>query len=133
MSGSPAPTAPAPSQAQGEYASWLRRVCALAIDWAACQAVAYAIVRNGHPHAESFLPLLIFFVESAVGVALVGASFGQLLARIRVHRIDGRPLELLQSFLRALLVCLVIPPLVFKPDGRGLHDMAVGSAAYRLL
>ena len=133
MSGSPAPTAPTPSTDGGEYASWPRRIGALVIDWAACQAVAYALVQGGHHHGESFLPLLIFFVESAVGVALVGASFGQLLARIRVHRIDGRPLELLQSFLRALLVCLVIPPLVFKPDGRGLHDMAVGSAAYRLL
>jgi hypothetical protein len=26
-----------------------------------------------------------------------------------------------------VLVCLVVPPLVFKPDGRGLHDLAVGS------
>ena len=94
--------------------------------------MAYAIIQGGHRHGESFLPLGIFFVESALGVALVGASFGQLLTRIRVHRLDGRPVELLQSFLRALLVCLVIPPLVFKPDGRGLHDMAVGSAAYRL-
>lgn len=124
------PTNEAPGEA--EYASWPRRIVALAIDWAASQAVAYALVQGGHRHSESFLPLAIFFVESAIGVALVGASFGQLLARIRVRRLDGRPVELLQSFLRALLVCLVIPPLVFKPDGRGLHDLAVKSAAFRL-
>jgi hypothetical protein len=29
--------------------------------------------------------------------------------------------------LRQVLICLVIPPLVFKPDGRGLHDLAVGT------
>jgi hypothetical protein len=30
-------------------------------------------------------------------------------------------------------VALVIPPLVFKPDGRGLHDVAVGSATVPLM
>ena len=130
---SAAPQSPPAAPATGsEYASWPRRIVALIIDWAASQGVAYAIVQGGHRHGESFLPLAIFFLESALGVALAGASFGQLLTRIRVRRLDGRPVELLQSFLRALLVCLVIPPLVFKPDGRGLHDMAVDSAAYRL-
>ena len=40
---------------------------------------------------------------------------------------SGRPVDLLRSLLRAVLVCLVVPPLVFRPDGRGLHDMAAGS------
>ena len=42
-----------------------------------------------------------------------------------------RPLIRLRS-LRQFLVLLVIPPLVFRPDGRGLHDMAAGSAVVRL-
>jgi hypothetical protein len=25
------------------------------------------------------------------------------------------------------MIALVIPPLVFRPDGRGLHDMTAGS------
>jgi hypothetical protein len=25
------------------------------------------------------------------------------------------------------MICLVVPPLVFKPDGRGLHDMVAGT------
>ena len=41
---------------------------------------------------------------------------------------SGRPLDLLHSLLRVVLVCLVVPPVVYKPDGRGLHDLAVGSA-----
>ena len=40
---------------------------------------------------------------------------------------SGRPLDLLRSLLRVVLVCLVVPPLIYKPDGRGLHDVAVGS------
>jgi uncharacterized RDD family membrane protein YckC len=74
----------------------------------------------------------VFWLESAVGVALAGGSFGQLLVRIRVHRTDGRTLSLLRALQRQLLVCLVIPPLVFRDDGRGLHDLWTRSAAYEL-
>ncbi len=34
--------------------------------------------------------------------------------------------------MRQLLVAVVIPPLVFRPDGRGLHDIAAGSRTARL-
>jgi uncharacterized RDD family membrane protein YckC len=63
-------------------------------------------------------------------MALSGGSFGQLATRMRVVRVDGsgRPLSLLTALLRQVLICLVIPPLVFRPDGRGLHDMICGSA-----
>ena len=45
---------------------------------------------------------------------------------------DGRPLNLLMALARTLLICVVIPPLVFKPEtGRGLHDLWTGSAAYK--
>jgi hypothetical protein len=43
------------------------------------------------------------------------------------HDGSGRPVDLLRSVLRQVLVALVVPPLVFKPDGRGLHDLAAGS------
>jgi hypothetical protein len=29
-------------------------------------------------------------------------------------------------------VAVVVPPLIFRPDGRGLHDMAAGSRTARL-
>ncbi len=62
--------------------------------------------------------------------ALVGGSFGKLVTGLRVARVDGsgRPLDLLRSLVRAVLICLVVPPVVYKPDGRGLHDVAVGTA-----
>jgi len=75
------------------------------------------------------LTLGLFILESTVLTALVGGSFGKLVTRLRVARVDGsgRPLDLLLSLARVVLVCLVVPPMVFKPDGRGLHDLAVGS------
>jgi uncharacterized RDD family membrane protein YckC len=67
-------------------------------------------------------------------MSLSGGSFGQMATRVRVVRIDGtgRPLSPLMALLRQVLVCLVIPPLVFRPDGRGIHDLVAGSAAVTL-
>ena len=111
-------------------ASWARRIGALLIDWAACYFFAFFVLRDVQHPAFGAVTTLAFLVESAVGVALSGGSFGQLLTRIRVHHTDGRPLTLLEALLRQFLVCLVIPPLVFKEDGRGLHDLATDSAAF---
>lgn len=124
---------PSATQYQPETASWLHRIGALFVDWIASSCVAAFIVGGFDEKAYQWLPLLVFWLESSVGVALAGGSFGQLLTRIRVHHLNGRPLSLLQALLRQLLVCLVVPPLVFKEDGRGLHDLATDSAAYRLV
>ena len=61
--------------------------------------------------------------------ALLGGSFGQLALRIVVARLDGRPVNLLQALGRTALICLVVPPLIFNRDNRGLHDLAFGTIA----
>ena len=114
------------------HATWLRRIVALCLDWAASSLVAAFVLGGFSDPAYGWLPLVVFWLESSIGVALGGGSFGQLLVRIRVHRVDGRPLTLLRALQRQLLVCLVIPPLVFREDGRGLHDLWTASGAYEL-
>ena len=88
----------------------------------------------GNGSLPSLYLTLLFIAESAFLTALSGGSFGQLATRLRVVRVDqsGRPLSLLMALLRQVLICLVIPPLVFRPDGRGLHDMICGSATVPL-
>jgi uncharacterized RDD family membrane protein YckC len=116
-----------------ETASWVRRTVALFIDWAASTGVVILFVgweayqEVGSPYV--WLVPGVFVLESALLMALVGGSFGQIATKIRVIRTDGtrRPPDLLRAMLRQVLICLVIPPLVFKPDGRGLHDLAVGT------
>jgi uncharacterized RDD family membrane protein YckC len=118
-------------------ASWPRRILALFVDWTASTLVVIAFMG-----AEGWLDsrnsgvytMGVFILESTVLTALAGGSFGKLATRIRVIRLDGsgRPPDLLRSLLRVVLVCLVVPPLVFKPDGRGLHDLAAGSATVPL-
>jgi uncharacterized RDD family membrane protein YckC len=115
-----------------ETASWGRRIIALLVDWFASTLVVVVVLGpagwSENP-ASSFYTLLVFALESTVLTAVAGGSFGKLATRLRVVRNDGsgRPVDLLRSLLRQVLVCLVIPPLVFRPDGRGLHDLVAGS------
>jgi uncharacterized RDD family membrane protein YckC len=115
-----------------ELASWARRVAAILVDGVASALVALAVLGPERYSNSSFGPLVVFFLETALGTAIAGGSFGQLVTRVRVLRTDGGPVSLLRALLRSLLICLVIPPLVFRADGRGLHDMATDSGAYRL-
>ena len=120
-------TAPLPY----ETASWGRRVLALVVDWFACVAVVSLFTpvfgTTGGP--GSTYTLVLFVVESAVLTCTVGGSFGKMATRLRVVRVDnGGRLDPLRSLARAILVALVIPPLVFRPDRRGLHDIAAGTA-----
>lgn len=118
-----------------ETASWGRRVLALLVDWFACVAVVSLFTpvfgTTGGP--GSFYTLLLFVVESAVLTCTVGGSFGKLATRLRTVRVDGGArLDPLRSLARAILVAVVIPPLVFRPDRRGLHDLAAGTATVTL-
>ena len=114
-----------------ETATWLSRIGALFVDWVASYLVTLFILRDVQHPAFGALSLIVFWLQSAVGVALTGSSFGQALLKIQVRHPDGRPLTLFGALLRQLLVCLLIPPLVFRPDGRGLHDLWTDSGAYR--
>ena len=119
-----------PREGRGSLASWRARVGALIIDWAACMAVAVgffgsAVLTGGGWRA--WMILTVFFVESTVLSWLAGGSFGQLLSRIAVVRLDVKPLGLPRALLRALLVSLALPALIISTDRRGLQDLAAGT------
>lgn len=120
-----------------QTASWGRRVLALVVDWLASTLVVMLLLGVGgwseNPRSGAYV-LLVFVAEATLFTALLGGSFGKLLVRLRVVRADGsgRPVDLLRCLLRQVLVAVVIPPLVFRPDGRGLHDLAAGTSTIRL-
>ena len=119
-------------------AGWGRRILALVVDWYASTLIVVAFVGGWDGWAGSnsanLYVLLVFVVESAAFIALSGGTFGQVATRLRVVREDGdpRPLDPLRALARQILVALVVPPLVYRPDGRGLHDVAAGSAVVTL-
>jgi hypothetical protein len=121
-----------------ETASWARRILALFVDWFASTLVVVFALGGLEAWSESrasgFYALGVFVLETAVFIALMGGSFGQVATRLRVVRATGdpRPIDPLRALLRQVLIALLVPPLVYRPDGRGLHDSAAGSATVTL-
>ena len=117
-----------------EPASWGRRMLALIVDWAVCTLVVVAIIgteQYGEQGGTSgFIVLGAYVLEAAVFTWLLAGSFGKLVTGLRVVPAGGvwRPINPVRLLARQVLVALVIPPLVFRPDGRGLHDMFAGTA-----
>ena len=117
----------------GEVAGLGRRLAAIVIDWFACillSRVIFGQFAYGSPES-SFSILLIFIAEVTLFTWLISASFGQRLLGISVVRVDGGRLAFWRVLVRTLLICIVIPAVVYDSVGRGLHDRAVGSVAIR--
>jgi uncharacterized RDD family membrane protein YckC len=115
-------------------AGWGSRFAALCLDWVASLLVAMALTGGAAMSSrgwETWVPMLVFLVEGTLLTALLGGSFGQLITRVAVVRLDGRPVSLLGALLRTALICLVVPPLVYNPDRRGLHDLVTGTLTVR--
>ena len=118
-----------PESGPGSLAPWRARVGALIGDWAASMVVAVAIfgmeVVTGSGWT-SFMILAVFFVEASALTILTGGSFGQLIARIGIIRLDGEPLGWWRPIVRTALKCLVIPALVVGQNDE--HSTTFSSA-----
>lgn len=133
---SPDASPAAANHAEPAAASWPRRTLALAVDWLACTLVTIGIIGPANwlsGRTSGFVTMAVFIVESTILLALTGGSFGKLLTGIRTLDVaSGRPPSLLRALLRQLLVCAAFPPLIFKDDGRGLHDLAAHTQSRRV-
>ena len=112
---------------RGSLAGWRARVAALLLDWAASMAVAVGLfgtqVVTGSGW-QAWMILATFFVESTLLVTVASGSFGQLICRIAVVRLDTKPVGFPRAALRQALICLALPPLIIGADRRGLQDLA---------
>ena len=64
-------------------------------------------------------------------VGATGHTPGHLLLGLQVQTPAGRPAGFARAAVRSLLLCLVIPAVVFDPDQRGLHDKAMNTLLIR--
>ena len=124
-----------PREGSGAVAGWGKRVLALVIDWVLSMLAASVFYgqdfwAGGDPLAP-WAPLAVFALEATVLTALLGGSAGQLMVGVTVRRLDGSPLDPIRALARTLLICIVIPPVIYNTDQRGLHDLAVDSIALR--
>ena len=76
---------------------------------------------------RAWMILTVFFVESALLSWLAGGSFGQLLSRIAVVRLDAQAARSAASAAPRILVSLALPALIISTDRRGLQDLAAGT------
>jgi uncharacterized RDD family membrane protein YckC len=114
-----------PEEGHRSVAGVGRRLGALIIDWVACMLISLAIFK------VQVWTIAFFAGEVWLLTALTGFSLGKRLVSIRVARLDGKPVGLLRSLIRTVLLLLVVPAMVFDKDLRGLHDKAAGTVVLR--
>jgi uncharacterized RDD family membrane protein YckC len=118
-----------------------RRFVALAVDWVACLVISAAVAPTAGglwlTRGDPWVTLAVFAVENVVLVAFAGNTLGHRLVGLRVQQVPRgtRPGPavpgLTAGAVRALLLCLVIPAVVWTADGRGLHDVAARTVIVR--
>jgi hypothetical protein len=110
---------------------------ALVIDWIlSLLAVAAVTGRNAWEHSDagltnSYIAFGVMALEIWLLTCLVAGSAGQIVMRIAVRRVGGGILDPLRASIRTILMLLVIPPVIYNRDQRGLHDLATDSIAVR--
>jgi len=118
-----------PQSGPGSIPNVGRRVVALLLDWFAAILVTLLIF-PGLTYGESDFSLAVlgvFAFEVWILTWLTGSSFGQRLLRLQVVAVRGKRLGAISTAVRTALICLVIPPLVWDQDTRGLQDKAARS------
>lgn len=101
-----------------------RRLGAIIADWLLSYVIVVGVFRADYTHMMGqFAVLGLFAAENIVLVSLLGHTVGKRLFGIHVVRL-GSPLTPLAVLLRTVLLCLLVPAVVFDRDTRGLHDRA---------
>ncbi len=134
MTAIPAPTPPDwPGQRLGlpetgprSVARLGRRIAALAIDWGIAVALSAAFFAY-----DSIVTLLLFVGLQVLFTIVINASIGHAVLGMRVVPMAGGLLGVWRPVVRALLIALVIPALLFDENQRGLHDRAAGTILLR--
>lgn len=120
-----------PETGPGSVASVGRRIAALVIDWLLCQLIAYGLFAGGDTRTVGLWTMGVFFVMSVLLVGTLGFTPGKRLMRIRVLAENGARLGPLATVARTVLLCLLIPAVIFDRDTRGLHDRVARAVEVR--
>ncbi|MFD5278986.1 RDD family protein [Pseudarthrobacter sp. NPDC058362] len=115
-----------PESGPGSIARAGRRIAAIAVDWGVAMLIAGFAFEG-----DRWATLAIFAVEQALLVGTLGYSIGHRVMGISVRRLAGGMPGPLAGLVRALLLCLVVPAVIFDADHRGLHDKAMNTVLVR--
>jgi uncharacterized RDD family membrane protein YckC len=99
-----------------------RRLAAIAVDWALASLVGYLFF-----DAQPFAILGAFAALQYIFLMLLSGSIGHLLLGLRVVPLRPAWIGVWRPLVRTLLLCLVIPAVIYDRDQRGLHDQLAGT------
>ena len=99
---------------------------AIVLDWLPCSVAAQLLTKN-----PALSALVLFATVTVLSVWIAGRTAGQAVAGLRVALMDGARPGLVSAVIRTILICLVIPPVVYNTDNRGLHDRAANTIVLR--
>lgn len=103
-----------------------RRIAALAIDFALAGLLSAAFFQY-----SGVASTLVFAVTQVVFITLVAGGIGHLVVGLRVVPLKAGWIGWWRPIVRTLLICAVIPPLIWDADQRGLHDKIAGTVLVR--
>jgi uncharacterized RDD family membrane protein YckC len=115
-----------PQEGRGSVARPGRRIAAICIDLALCAIIAWVFF-----FGEQFASLTIFALEQIVFLITLGGSIGHLVMGLRLVTLKGEHCGVWRPILRTVLLCLLIPALIWDRDQRGLHDVFAGTVLVR--
>ena len=134
-----------PESGPGSLANGWPRVLGLFIDWIIAYGVTLLFMDLGSPLLGTTV-LGVWLVLGIVAVTLFGFTPGQVVAGLRVARVDlgtdrasaeasgERPpasVGIVRALARQVLIVFLVPALLNDYNGRALHDRATGTAMVR--
>jgi len=103
-----------------------RRLGALVLDYGIAYALTYAFFGG-----EGWIIQAIFAGLQIVFLATAGGSIGHLLFGLRVVPLNPAWIGIVKPIVRTLLLCLVIPAVIWDTDQRGFHDKLAATVLVR--
>lgn len=100
---------------------------ALFADWLVAVAIS-----AGFFGYDATATLVIFATMTTVLVGTLGSTIGHRVLGLAVRDLTGGLPGLGRAAIRTIALCLVIPAVVWGPDGRGLHDRWAGTQIVHL-
>ena len=115
-----------PETGTGSIARPGRRIAALAIDWACAVVISIAFFSY-----DALATTAVFAIVQILFLPTLGGSPGHRLLGLRLQLVGGGWVGLWRPIVRTVLLCLVIPAVIWDADQRGFHDKAAGTVLLR--
>ena len=80
---------------------------------------------------DALATTVVFSIVQILFLPTLGGSPGHRLLGLRLQLAGGGWVGLWRPIVRTVLLCLVIPAVIWDADQRGLHDKAAGTVLLR--